>query len=114
MCSSITFRVSCRTWLSVLALGRVVLLLRPVPVPAGRLLADCGGLGAVPVANELSGSAAEAGFGSGREADLVVSAGGLVAVDVCSLATSAKGVRGCLGAKNGDALPTAGFGAGLV
>jgi len=62
---------------------------------------------------ELWGSAAGIGFVSWTGVLSVSSTGGLAAVVVCSLATSAKGVRGCFGVERTGALAT-GFGAGRV
>lgn len=115
ICSSMTLRVSWRTWLSLLALGRIVLP-GPAPVPAGKLLAD-GGAGLVEVIDdlkELRGSAAGTDFVSVRVVLLLSSAGGgLAAKGICSLAASVKGVRGGFDAKNAGAVAAV-FGAGRV
>jgi hypothetical protein len=123
-----TFSVSCKTWLSALVLGRVVLP-RPEPTFGGTLLVGSGGLAVENVdLKELMGMAAEPGFGSGAEwgtgtewgAGVVAVSlsprGGLAAAVGCSLATSARGVRGargCFGVEKAGAFATP-LGAGRV
>lgn len=116
MCSSITFRVSWRTWLSVPELIRPKL---PAPEREGRL-AEYAGVGPLLVAvvdlNELSGRVAGAGCDDGIFMGWVASMGELETEDACSLATSARGARlgGFFGVLDADVFDTGGLGAGRV
>ena len=110
-----TFKVSCRTWLSELVAGRVVLP-RPEPIFDGTLLTEGGGMLLVVLVDwkELMGVTVATGFGSGT--GVVVwssSGGGLAAGVVCSLDASARGVRGGFGGEKAEML-TMFFGAGRV